>query len=203
MASTNHVSFNQEEARLDSVLGNELRLGKYCMLQGVPCKIRALHRSAPGKHGHAKLRTVGMGIFDGKRRETIYSAHDKVPVPVVETLAHVPCRVGAQGLELQSPPEAAEYRRVPSLLYFPEEADVSVDAIPEEGTAVLVSVTLACGQHKVTSVTVAPPKEATEDATALSEATGTTVLSKKEQRKLKKALKKEQEKIPLVAQVGD
>ncbi|MGB9635374.1 MAG: translation initiation factor IF-5A, partial [Candidatus Micrarchaeia archaeon] len=40
--------------------------------------------SKPGKHGSAKMRVVGIGIFDSQKRTLFGSVDDDVEVPVIE-----------------------------------------------------------------------------------------------------------------------
>jgi translation initiation factor 5A len=61
-----------------------LKIGSYIMMDGAPCKISKMDRSAPGKHGHAKYRLEAIGIIDNIKRSTIMSGHNKVQVPIVE-----------------------------------------------------------------------------------------------------------------------
>ncbi len=62
----------------------ELRPGKYVMIDGEPCKVVETSTSAPGKHGSAKMRVVGVGIFDGQKRTLFGSTGDDVEAPVIE-----------------------------------------------------------------------------------------------------------------------
>ena len=46
----------------------ELQEGNYVMIDDVPSKITAYSTSKPGKHGSAKARVEGTGVFDGQKR---------------------------------------------------------------------------------------------------------------------------------------
>ena len=53
------------------------------MVEQEPCLIKATERSKSGKHGHAKVRVVCVGIFDNNKRSlTIPSGH-MVEVPEI------------------------------------------------------------------------------------------------------------------------
>jgi len=53
------------------------------MVDEEPCIIKATERSKSGKHGHAKVRVVCVGIFDNNKRSlTIPSGH-MVEVPEI------------------------------------------------------------------------------------------------------------------------
>src|SRR3989338_8048886 len=61
-----------------------LKKGSYVVIDGAPCKVVDIQVSKPGKHGHAKVRMVGVGIIDDKKREIVAPGHDNVDVPIVE-----------------------------------------------------------------------------------------------------------------------
>lgn len=58
--------------------------GRYLMIDGEPCKVISIQTSAPGKHGHLKVRLVGVGVFDNKKREMLAPGHAAVEVPLIE-----------------------------------------------------------------------------------------------------------------------
>jgi len=62
-----------------------IKKGNYIMINDEPCKVAGISVSRPGKHGHAKARIVGIGIFDGQKRELLAS-HD-VACPIIEKKA--------------------------------------------------------------------------------------------------------------------
>ena len=54
----------------------KLKSGQYIMVDDEPCIIKATERSKSGKHGHAKVRVVCVGMFDNNKRSlTIPSGH--------------------------------------------------------------------------------------------------------------------------------
>jgi len=61
-----------------------LKPGKYCMIDGEPCKVLDMTTSAPGKHGSAKARLMVIGIFDNKKRDIVKPASTEIEVPIVE-----------------------------------------------------------------------------------------------------------------------
>ncbi|MGQ4872656.1 MAG: translation initiation factor IF-5A [Promethearchaeota archaeon] len=61
----------------------KLKTGNYIMVEGEPCIIKSTERSKSGKHGHAKVRIVCVGMFDNNKRSlTIPSGH-MVEVPEI------------------------------------------------------------------------------------------------------------------------
>ena len=61
----------------------KLKTGQYIMVDEEPCIIKATERSKSGKHGHAKVRVVCVGVFDNNKRSlTIPSGH-MVEIPEI------------------------------------------------------------------------------------------------------------------------
>ena len=61
-----------------------LTKGNYVIIDGEPCRVVDIQTSRPGKHGHAKVRCVAVGILDGRKRETVKPGHDNIEVPIVD-----------------------------------------------------------------------------------------------------------------------
>lgn len=62
----------------------ELKVGRYMMVDDVPCKIMEINMSKPGKHGEAKARIVAIGIFDNQKKSVVFPVKHKVKVPIIE-----------------------------------------------------------------------------------------------------------------------
>ncbi|WP_247008805.1 translation initiation factor IF-5A [Halorientalis litorea] len=62
----------------------ELDEGSYVMMDDTPCKINSYSTAKPGKHGSAKARIEGEGVFDGKKRNLSQPVDAKIWVPIVE-----------------------------------------------------------------------------------------------------------------------
>lgn len=61
----------------------KLKSGQYMMVEEEPCIIKSTERSKSGKHGHAKVRVVCVGVFDNNKRSlTIPSGH-MVDIPEI------------------------------------------------------------------------------------------------------------------------
>ncbi len=58
--------------------------GSYILIDGAPCKVMSAETSKSGKHGHAKVRIVAIGLLDERKREVVMPGHDNVEVPIVE-----------------------------------------------------------------------------------------------------------------------
>jgi len=61
----------------------ELQEGNYVMINDVPSKITSYSTSKPGKHGSAKARVEGTGVFDGQKRNFTQPVDAKIWVPIV------------------------------------------------------------------------------------------------------------------------
>ncbi|MGC9132494.1 MAG: translation initiation factor IF-5A [Candidatus Micrarchaeia archaeon] len=72
----------------------ELKVGRYVVIDGEPCKIVEIETSAPGKHGAAKMRVVGIGLFDNQKRTLLKSADAEVEIPIIN-------KVNAQVVSVQ------------------------------------------------------------------------------------------------------
>ena len=62
----------------------DLQEGNYVMMDDAPCKITAYSTAKPGKHGSAKARVEGRGVFDNKKRSFSQPVDQKVWVPMIE-----------------------------------------------------------------------------------------------------------------------
>ncbi len=61
-----------------------IKENSYILIDGAACKVVSCETSKSGKHGHAKVRVVAIGIMDEKKREIVMPAHDNVEVPIIE-----------------------------------------------------------------------------------------------------------------------
>jgi len=70
-----------------------LKIGSYILLQvsdqptGDPCRITEYDTSKPGKHGSAKARIVGVGIFDGQKRPHVGPVSQQIHVTLIDKRA--------------------------------------------------------------------------------------------------------------------
>jgi translation initiation factor 5A len=61
----------------------DLQEGNYVMIDDIPSKITSYSTSKPGKHGSAKARVEGTGVFDGQKRNFTQPVDAKIWVPIV------------------------------------------------------------------------------------------------------------------------
>jgi translation initiation factor 5A len=66
------------------VQATSIKEGTFVLVEGNPCKVVSLDISKSGKHGHAKVRMVAIGLLDEKKREMVVPGHDNVEVPIIE-----------------------------------------------------------------------------------------------------------------------
>ncbi len=71
-----------DERKLVSV--GTLHKGDTIIIDNAPCKITDTATSRPGKHGHAKVNLMAVGLIDGKKRNVVMPGHDRVEVPIIE-----------------------------------------------------------------------------------------------------------------------
>ena len=62
----------------------DLDEGSYVMIDDAPCKITSYSTAKPGKHGSAKARVEGRGVFDGKKRNFSEPVDAKIWVPIID-----------------------------------------------------------------------------------------------------------------------
>ncbi len=63
---------------------SELKVNRYVNIDDEPCKITAISTSKPGKHGGAKARIEGTGIFSGSKKTLVSPVKAKVQVPMID-----------------------------------------------------------------------------------------------------------------------
>jgi translation initiation factor 5A len=62
----------------------ELQEGNYVVMDDAPCKITSYSTAKPGKHGSAKARIEGRGVFDEKKRSLSQPVDAKIWVPIID-----------------------------------------------------------------------------------------------------------------------
>ncbi|MFX1328722.1 MAG: translation initiation factor IF-5A [Promethearchaeota archaeon] len=61
----------------------KLKSGQYIMVEGEACIIKSTERSKSGKHGHAKVRVVCVGVFDNNKRSLTFPSGSMVEIPEI------------------------------------------------------------------------------------------------------------------------
>lgn len=63
---------------------SNIKEGSYLVIDGAPCRVVSYDKSKPGKHGAAKARVVGIGLFDGVKRSLVSPVSANVEVPIID-----------------------------------------------------------------------------------------------------------------------
>jgi len=101
-----------------------LRVGRYIIVDGEPCRIVDVTKSKPGKHGSAKARIVAIGIFDGVKRSFVKPVDANVEVPMINKRSGQVFSVMSSGIQIMDL-ETYEYVDAP----FPEDEDLKAKLV--------------------------------------------------------------------------
>ena len=61
----------------------DIKVGRYIIIDGIPCKVVNIDVSSPGKHGSAKMRVTAIGIFDGQKKTLLKPSDGEAEVPII------------------------------------------------------------------------------------------------------------------------
>lgn len=61
----------------------DIKVGRYILIDGIPCRVVEIETSAPGKHGAAKMRVTGVGVFDGQKKTLLKPSSADAEVPII------------------------------------------------------------------------------------------------------------------------
>ncbi len=61
----------------------EVKTGRFILIDGIPCRVVDVETSAPGKHGAAKMRITGIGVFDGNKRTLLKPSSGDIEIPLI------------------------------------------------------------------------------------------------------------------------
>lgn len=64
-----------------------LKVNRYVIIDDEPCRINSISTSKPGKHGEAKARVEGEGIFDEQKHSFVHPVSHKVKIPMIDKRA--------------------------------------------------------------------------------------------------------------------
>lgn len=73
-----------EEGEIQHKILKEMRVGSYLMIDDIVCRVVDIETSSPGKHGSAKMRVTGIGLFDGQKKSLIGPSSATAEVPVLK-----------------------------------------------------------------------------------------------------------------------
>ncbi|MFW6018747.1 MAG: translation initiation factor IF-5A [Halapricum sp.] len=100
----------------------DLDEGSYVMMDETPCKITSYSTAKPGKHGSAKARIEGKGVFDSKKRSLSQPVDAKVWVPIIERKQGQVVNVDGNEIQVM---DLDTYETF--VMVSPDEADLSPD----------------------------------------------------------------------------
>jgi translation initiation factor 5A len=60
-----------------------IRVGRYVLIDSIPCRVVDIETSSPGKHGAAKMRITAIGMFDGQKKSLIKPSSADIEVPII------------------------------------------------------------------------------------------------------------------------
>lgn len=66
------------------VEASSLKKGSYVIIDDEPCIVKEAKKSAPGKHGHAKMKIRAEGMFDGQGYNETVPAEHKMMAPTIQ-----------------------------------------------------------------------------------------------------------------------
>ena len=72
------------ESEIEYLSMKEVKVGRYVLIDGVPCRVVEIETSAPGKHGSAKMRVTAMGLFDNHKKVIIKPSSADIEVPILK-----------------------------------------------------------------------------------------------------------------------
>ncbi|HID09540.1 TPA: translation initiation factor IF-5A [Candidatus Micrarchaeota archaeon] len=61
-----------------------IKPGQWVLIDGAVCRVTDVQVSSPGKHGSAKVRITGIGVFDGQKRQMLKPSGADVEVPIIK-----------------------------------------------------------------------------------------------------------------------
>lgn len=62
----------------------EVKVGKYLLIDDIPCRVVGIETSSPGKHGAAKMRITAIGVFNGQKKTLLTPSDGDVEIPIIE-----------------------------------------------------------------------------------------------------------------------
>ena len=66
-------------------MSDAAKVGKYIIVDGVPCVVKSVQISKTGKHGHSKARVEAQGLIDESVKKVfIKPMSDNIDIPIVE-----------------------------------------------------------------------------------------------------------------------
>jgi len=119
----------------------EVKVGRFVVIDGIPCKVVDIETSSPGKHGSAKMRVTAIGIFDGQKKTLLKPSDGDAEIPVIKKKKAQVVSVTDTSAQLMDP-ETYEVFDLP----IPEELKGKLDS------SVSVEVLEAMGRRAISRI---------------------------------------------------
>ncbi len=65
-------------------VAKELKVGKYVLIDDIPCRVVEIESSKPGKHGAAKMRITAIGVFESQKKTLLSPGDAEVESPIID-----------------------------------------------------------------------------------------------------------------------
>ena len=122
-------------------VAKDLKIGKFVLIDGEPCKVVSIQSSAPGKHGSAKMRITGVGVLDGSKRILLKPSDADVEVLIVERKTGQVVSVSGDMAQIMDPKTYEMYElKIPEELKGQVEAGKEVELIETMGNRLMQRV---------------------------------------------------------------
>ena len=119
----------------------DLKIGRYVMIDGEPCKVVEIQSSAPGKHGAAKMRITGISIINGGKYTLMKPSDADIEVPVIEKKTAQVVSVSGDIAQVMDPVSYEMYElKVPEELKNQVEAGKEVELLDTLGRKLIQRV---------------------------------------------------------------
>ncbi len=121
----------------------ELKVGSYAVIDGEPCRIVAIDKSKPGKHGSAKFRCTGISLLDESKRSFVSPVDASIQIPIIDKRNAQIVSVGETSVQLM---DLESYEVFEVSLPMEEETRSRLEAGRE------VEYWIIMGRHKIQRV---------------------------------------------------
>jgi translation initiation factor 5A len=119
----------------------ELKEGKYVLIEDIPCKVVNIDSSKPGKHGAAKMRVTGIGVFDGQKKQLLVPSDADVQVPIIERQTASVVAVNGKTAQLMD-----------TTTYEVFELSIPEDVMPDAAAGKEADILCAVGRKLITRI---------------------------------------------------
>jgi translation initiation factor 5A len=120
-----------------------VKTGSYIMIDGEPCRIVSYDKSKPGKHGAAKARVVGIGLFDNGKKSLVSPVSANIEVPIIDKRS---------GQIISLTPKTVQIMDMETFEVFETDKPVEAEIADKIQSGVEVEYWRAVGRNKIVRV---------------------------------------------------